>query len=81
MSGCRCLNATANSGHIYRQYVDGGRYLSVDGEGILSQTTNGGDAVANLFDANDFSHAVADPTQVRGKGSGAGRSSSAAVRL
>ena len=51
-------------GHIYRQYVDGGKYLSVDGEGILSQTTNGGDAVANLFDANDFTHAVADPTQV-----------------
>jgi hypothetical protein len=65
VSGCQCLNATANSGHIYRQYVENGKYLSVDGEGILSQTTEGGNAIANIFADNDFTHDVKDPTQVR----------------
>jgi hypothetical protein len=48
-------NLTMNSGHINRQKIPSTSYLTVDGEGILHQASNGNDGLRNLWYKNDLS--------------------------
>lgn len=48
-------NLTMNTGHINRQKVSDTPYLSVDGEGVLHQASNGNDGIRNLWYKNDLS--------------------------
>ena len=48
-------NLTMNTGHIYRQKASDSGYLTVDGEGILHQASNGNDGFRNLWYKNDLS--------------------------
>lgn len=47
-------NCTANTGHINRQKIPGGDYLTTDGEGLLHQCASGTDGYRNVWHANDF---------------------------
>ncbi|XP_019855291.1 PREDICTED: uncharacterized protein LOC109584125 [Amphimedon queenslandica] len=48
-------NLTMNTGHINRQKAADSGYLTVDGEGILHQASNGNDGLRNLWYKNDLS--------------------------
>jgi hypothetical protein len=50
-----CSNITFNTGHIYRQIAGLGPYPTVDGEGILQQSENGGSGYGDLIMYNDLS--------------------------
>jgi hypothetical protein len=50
-----CSNITSNTGHINRQNAGTGPYQSVDREGILQQSENGGAAYGDLIINNDLS--------------------------
>eukprot|EP01043_Picozoa_sp_COSAG02_P045053 COSAG02_NODE_4082_length_5808_cov_3.266071_3_plen_611_part_00 len=47
-------NVTMNTGHIHRQKIADSPYLTVDGEGILVQCTNGNNQYNNLWQDNDL---------------------------
>ena len=44
-----------NTGHINRQKASDTVYLTVDGEGILHQASNGNDGIRSLWYKNDMS--------------------------
>lgn len=48
-------NVTGNTGHIYRQKLYNQSYLTVDGEGILVQCSNGNNQYRNVWNKNDLS--------------------------
>merc|ERR1712232_901759 len=48
-------NFTGNTGHINRQLIPGGAYMTVDGEGMLLQCSSGNNAVRNVLVGNDLS--------------------------
>lgn len=54
-----CLNATGNSGHIYRMHTPGG-FVTVDGEGLLMQAASNSPARAHLWAGNDMSYGSRD---------------------
>lgn len=50
-----CSNITGNTGHIHRQTAGLGPYETVDGEGILQQSENGGWGYGDVIVGNDLS--------------------------
>lgn len=50
-----CSNITGNTGHINRQISGLGPYPTVDGEGILQQSENGGWGFGDVIVNNDLS--------------------------
>eukprot|EP00912_Choanoflagellata_sp_UC4_P001788 UC4_evm1s1147 len=48
-------NVTGNTGHIYRQQIFKQPYMTVDGEGILVQCSNGNNQYRNIWSDNDLS--------------------------
>jgi hypothetical protein len=54
-------NLTMNTGHVNRQKASDSGYMTVDGEGILQQASNGNDGLHSLWLKNDLSGGSSGP--------------------
>jgi hypothetical protein len=51
-----CASIVNNSAHVFRQYVPGTKYMTVDGECVLAQTEANSFALAHRWTGNDCTH-------------------------
>ena len=51
-----CASIVNNSAHVFRQYVPGSKYMTVDGECVLAQTEANSFALAHRWTGNDCTH-------------------------
>lgn len=54
-------NVSVNTANINRQLVSDGKYLTVDGEGILQQAASGNDGMRTIWKSNDLSSGSSGP--------------------